>query len=65
MTTQSNTDDDDGGSVRGVSLRDYFAAHALPALLASFYRGDNWEDFDDVAATCYRVVDAMLKARVA
>jgi len=44
---------------RGMTLRDYFAAKALSSL--------NWvardSDFEDDARMCYKMADAMLKAR--
>jgi len=46
----------------GMTLRDYFAAAALQGLLASIQPNQLWSG-DDVAITCYRTADAMLKAR--
>jgi hypothetical protein len=46
----------------GISMRDYFAAAALQGLLASIQPNQLWSG-DDVAVTCYRTADAMLKAR--
>jgi hypothetical protein len=46
----------------GMTLRDYFAAEALKGLLASIQPNQLWSG-DDVAVTCYRTADAMLKAR--
>ena len=48
----------------GMTLRDYFAAAALQGLLASIQPNQLWSG-DDVAITCYRTADAMLKAREA
>ena len=48
----------------GVTIRDYFAAAALHGLLASIQPNQLWSG-DDVAVTCYRTADAMLKARKA
>jgi len=48
----------------GMTLRDYFAAAALQGLLASIQPNQLWSG-DDVAVTCYRTADAMLKAREA
>jgi hypothetical protein len=42
---------------KGMSLRDYFAAKAIPALLAA-----NAPE-DAVAVVAYRIADAMLAAR--
>ena len=48
----------------GMSLRDYFAAKAMQALLSdSDWRQDM--DFKDTAFAAYRQADAMLKAREA
>ena len=47
--------------MQDASLRDYFAAKALPALLASAVKFD-WAA-DDAAAAAYRVADAMLEER--
>jgi hypothetical protein len=49
---------------KGMTLRDYFAAAALQGLLASIQPNQLWSG-DDVAVTCYRTADAMLKAREA
>ena len=48
----------------GMTLRDYFAVKALQGLLASIQPNQLWSG-DDVAVTCYRTADAMLKAREA
>lgn len=46
------------------TLRDRFAMAALTGAMAAFFEeGSSWEDFDDMAATCYEVADAMLRAR--
>jgi len=46
----------------GMTIRDYFAAAALQGLLASIQPNQLWSG-DDVAVTCYRTADVMLKAR--
>ena len=46
----------------GMTLRDYFAGKALQGLLASIQPNQLWSG-DDVAVTCYRTADAMIKAR--
>jgi hypothetical protein len=51
-------------SGHGMTLRDYFAAAALHGLLASIQPNQLWSG-DDVAVTCYRTADAMIKAREA
>jgi hypothetical protein len=43
----------------GMTLRDYFAAKAMQALI------DKEAFFDDVAESAYKVADHMLKAREA
>ena len=52
----------------GMSLRDYFAAQALPALMASFLAKDldlldphDW--MDGLAMDAYSMADAMMKQR--
>ncbi len=49
----------------GMSLRDYFAAHAMIALHCSDERGGAWEDSnaDWCAKNAYKLADAMLKVR--
>ncbi len=42
---------------QGMTLRDYFAAKALPFLMAAY------EDMDAIAGVAYKMADAMLKAR--
>ena len=44
-------------SCDGMTLRDYFAAKALPFLMAAY------EDMDAIAGVAYKMADAMLKAR--
>lgn len=39
----------------GMTLRDYFAAKAMQEL--------NWDDESFAASECYKIADAMLKAR--
>jgi hypothetical protein len=48
------------GETRGMTLRDYFAAKAMQAMLDSFSHPDNYEFAADRA---YKMADAMLKAR--
>lgn len=45
----------------GLSLRDYFAAQALSAVMDSWLAAD--QAHDAIAAECYEWADAMLKAR--
>jgi hypothetical protein len=44
---------------RGMTLRDYFAAQAIIA----YHADGEFSDSEDVASWCYRLADAMLKAR--
>ena len=56
---------DNGETMRGhkgMTLRDYFAAKAMQALLSN----TDWRldcDIDDTAKTAYMTADAMMKAR--
>jgi hypothetical protein len=47
-----------------MTLRDYFAAKAMPMLMSEWPINifDN-DAQDDVAKNCYKMADAMLKAR--
>lgn len=47
---------------KGMTLRDYFAAKAIQALLARSTYGIE-DDADDLAITAYEYADAMLGAR--
>ncbi len=50
----------------GLALRDYFAAHALPAVLAYHDRGLAQQDAlpcDAIAREAYAIADAMLAER--
>lgn len=53
----------------GMSLRDYFAAKAMPSVINDWLQtGDIFPDSDIaevIARDCYIVADAMLKAREA
>jgi hypothetical protein len=48
----------------GMTLRDYFAASALNGLIASVQPGQIWS-CEEIGVTCYRMADAMIKAREA
>jgi hypothetical protein len=50
---------------RGMTLRDYFAAAAIPACIASFDRGRNPVGMTDqiMASVAYQVADAMIAER--
>jgi hypothetical protein len=47
--------------------RDELVKLAFPVALADFYRtggaGEVWDDYDDLAESCYNAADAMLRAR--
>ncbi len=66
MTTKSNGGpafpapyDGHGSGDPGMSLRDWFAGQALAGNL-----GNPWSSHEDsVASRCYKIADAMLKAR--
>lgn len=50
----------------GITIRDYFAAKAISAVLAPNLVIGQYalvSDFDDCAITAYKMADAMLKAR--
>ncbi len=49
----------------GMTLRDYFAAQAVPSILDEYYAGNatEWPSFEGVAAAAYLLADAMLKER--
>jgi hypothetical protein len=49
----------------GMTLRDYFAAKAMPGMLASADSWINKDEVEDFATICYALADAMLKAREA
>jgi len=48
-----------GMHISGMSLRDYFAAQAMPYLMSAY------EDIDAIAVVAYKMADAMLRAREA
>ena len=52
------------GDQGGMTLRDYFAAAALTGFWAVIRPDQVWSNVD-VATTCYRMADAMLKAKEA
>jgi len=45
-----------GMHITGMTLRDYFAAKAMPELIG-------WGEPDDIAVKSYKYADAMLEAR--
>ena len=44
-------------------LRDDFALVALGGGIREFFVGDGWEGYEDFAATCFNVADAMVRER--
>lgn len=55
---------DDGDRIYGMTLRDYFAAQALPVILKSW--GASRNDIAEIVAThAYSIADAMIAAREA
>jgi hypothetical protein len=53
-----------GRPENGMTLRDYFAAHATEEdIRCSMVLGESWEDREDRAEARYRHADAMLAAR--
>ena len=51
----------DYGTDRGMTLRDYFAAKAMPWVASDVPAGSNFQE--KVAVLSYAMADAMLKAR--
>jgi len=45
----------------GMDLRDWFAGKAMQGMLAS--SEIDWEGQSDLATSCYKIADAMMKAR--
>jgi hypothetical protein len=60
MSEQTILNQDSSPFQRGMSLRDYFAAKALPAY---FSDGTGHSNDEQAAKWAYRIADAMLKAR--
>jgi hypothetical protein len=50
---------------RGMTLRDYFAAHAMQAILSTTAQGIRPTDIGFMADDVYKIADAMMKAREA
>jgi len=59
----------DGSVYEGMTLRDYFAAKALPEMIAINEKVTKGRDvpynigIDATARACYEIADAMMKAR--
>jgi hypothetical protein len=54
----------------GMTLRDHFAAKAMPVVHAEYMvlkegHSMSLHDYEDIAADAYKLADAMLKARAA
>jgi hypothetical protein len=49
--------------LRGMSLRDYFAAKAMQGVIAGHRAPTNAGELRFFAENCYAIADAMLKAR--
>jgi hypothetical protein len=62
--TEPNAKSKDGQLLETISLRDYFAAKAMPQFIHEVF-SENLADhgYDSVAGHAYRMADAMLKAR--
>ena len=48
---------------RGMSLRDYFAAKAMQAVISNLEEAFSPEEFNGLSEVFYQMADAMLKAR--
>ena len=62
------TTEEVGNGYKGMSLRDYFAAHAMAAMLsnpANYGSSHEWRDDATVSEQAYEIADDMLKARAA
>ena len=48
----------------GMDLRDYFAGQALPEVVKEFFsRSSDWENYNDVADSAYKIAEAMMQRR--
>lgn len=47
----------------GMTLRDYFAAHAMQAILSTMAQGIRPTDIGFMADDVYKIADAMMKVR--
>jgi hypothetical protein len=52
-----------GSDDKGMSLRDYFAAHAMQGALAGIATRAEVVRYSELAGLAYEVADAMLEAR--
>jgi len=53
----------DGGSQRGVTVRDYFAAQAIAGLCANPARVNQPDSLQSIVEEAYRLADAAVEAR--
>lgn len=52
------------GLYGGITIRDYFAAKAIAAVVRGFWNFERTEeDYEEVAKMSYKIADAMLKQR--
>ena len=70
MIFQPETVTETKRDLSGMSLRDYFAAKALPTAWTAFadgyFEADGWDSINEGVAVCaYQMADAMLAARSA
>jgi len=54
-----------GLHVTGMTLRDYFAAKAMQAVISNLKEAFSPEEFNGLSVVFYQMADAMLKAREA
>jgi hypothetical protein len=50
-------------SLGGMTLRDYFAAKAMQAVISNLGEAFSPEEFNELSEVFYQMADAMLKAR--
>lgn len=62
-TTHKRREDGHFVPETGMSLRDYFAAHAMVGITQALSQGILPHDVPKLAADCYFIADAMLKVR--
>lgn len=67
MSAQSHSNQDCGSFQGGMTLRDYFAAHALNGVMTMIQAGSHnpfpKTGAEGIAFSAYEIADAMLKAR--
>ena len=52
-----------GEPEKGMTLRDYFAAKAMQAVISNLEEAFSPEEFNELSEVFYQMADAMLKAR--